>query len=139
VLLFLTNIEDSNHANVFMSDCSSLVASDGTTYYEHFSDCDRMCNDIFFQSCYQFVTTYYEHFSDCDRMCNDIFFQSCYQFVKFVYSKTACLGTAHYLLYRGRLRRNSTVIIFFHCPPLNTSKIFKAPQPPQRAFQEHKF
>ena len=48
-ILFLTNIEDCNHANVFMSDCSSLVASDGTTCYEHFSDCDRMCNDIFFK------------------------------------------------------------------------------------------
>jgi hypothetical protein len=33
-------------------------------------------------------------------------------------------------LYRGRLRRNSTVIIFFRCPPLKTSKIFKAPPPP---------
>jgi hypothetical protein len=39
------------------------------------------------------------------------------------------LGTAHYLLYRGRLRRNSTVIIFFLCPPLKTSKMFKAPPP----------
>jgi hypothetical protein len=39
------------------------------------------------------------------------------------------LGTAHYLLYRGRLRRNSTVIIFFRCPPLKTRKIFKAPPP----------
>jgi hypothetical protein len=32
------------------------------------------------------------------------------------------LGTAHYLLYRGRLRRNSTVIIFFRWPHLKTGK-----------------
>jgi hypothetical protein len=34
----------------------------------------------------------------------------------YVYIKIE-LGTAHYLLYRGRLRRNSTVIIFFSLPP----------------------
>ena len=48
-MFFENGSTDSNHANVFMSNCSSLVASDGTTYYEHFSDCDRMCNDIFFK------------------------------------------------------------------------------------------
>ena len=40
----MTNIEDSNHANVFTSDCSSLVASDGTTHYEHFPACTKRRN-----------------------------------------------------------------------------------------------
>ena len=37
--------------------------------------------------------------------------------------------TAHYLLYRGRLRRNSTVIIFFRCPLLRQEKFSKPPPP----------
>jgi hypothetical protein len=40
-------------------------------------------------------------------------------------------------LYRGRLRRNSTVIIFFRCPLLRQVK-FSKPPPPQQAKQEHK-
>ena len=42
-------LEENERLFIFMSDCSSLVASDGTTHYEHFPNCDRMCNDIFFK------------------------------------------------------------------------------------------
>jgi hypothetical protein len=42
-----------------------------------------------------------------------------------------------FIVQGGGLRRNSTVMIFFHCPPLKTNGILKAPL--QQAKQQHKF
>ena len=62
----MTNIEDShaNKYNVFMSNRSSLVASDGTTLI---------------------LSTFFRlHVSECPTI-----IQRCYKFLKFVYSKPA--------------------------------------------------
>jgi hypothetical protein len=45
---------------------------------------------------------------------------------------TSLLRDCSLFIVQGRLRRNSTVLIFFRCPPLKTRKIFKAPPPPNR-------